>query len=375
MKITISSDTLSQILSGLVKVLNTKNSLAILDHYLIEVTGMTMTIVASDGENTMKYLSILQESDVQSSETVRFCIHSRMLEDFLKNLPTQPITISKGDTGLTVEYDNGQINIPVVDGKDYPKLREMTGGNCKTVKLPGNIMLEDISRASSFVAMDTFRPVMNTICFYFKNECLDVVGTNGQVMMKSSHSNINTEEETYFLLPPKPAALLKHSLSKDEGEISIKFNANTAQILGTNWELTCQLVEGKYPNYNSVIPKDNDKTLLIDKRALQEAIRRIMPMNNQEMKTIKMELGYSELILSCEDVDFNTSAKETMTCEYDGNPLTIGVNGQKFSSVLATMPAEKVKCTFSDYNRAFLVMPYEGNGECVALMMPHFLNN
>ena len=376
MQILVSSDTLGKNIQGLSKMISGKASLAILDHYLFEVDGSNLQIIASDGENMMRTTTEILESDITSGDPVRFCVHSRVLGDFLKNIPTQPLTIiMESKTEITINYMNGHVSFPCVSDDEYPTFDILTG-DTETAILPSATMLEDITRTSPFTEQGTMRPVLNAICFNFKEEGLDVVSCNGQVMMKNHHLDIHTDKQGVFLLPPKPAALLRHFLNKELLDICIKFTDNAAQFVGDNWQLTCRLVEGRYPNYNSVIPTNNDKTMLIDKRALQEAIRRMLPMGNQQSKAMKMELDTTALTVSCEDVDYNTKAKESVCCEYDATPMAIGVNGETLCNVLSNIPSNMVRITFSEYSRPMLISPMdETDGlQITALLMPRLLN-
>ena len=376
MQILVSSDTLGKNIQGLSKMINGKASLAILDHYLFEVDGNNLQVIASDGENMMRTTTEILESDITSGDPIRFCVHSRVLGDFLKNIPTQPITIIvENKAEITINYMNGHVSFPCVSDDEYPTFDILTG-DTETAILPSATMLEDITRTSPFTEQGTMRPVLNAICFNFKEEGLDVVSCNGQVMMKNHHLDIHTDKQGVFLLPPKPAALLRHFLNKELLDICIKFTDNAAQFVGDNWQLTCRLVEGRYPNYNSVIPTNNDKTMLIDKRALQEAIRRMLPMGNQQSKAMKMELDTTALTVSCEDVDYNTKAKESVCCGYDATPMAIGVNGETLCNVLSNIPSNMVRITFSEYSRPMLISPMdETDGlQITALLMPRLLN-
>ena len=377
MQFLVTSDTLGKNIQGLSKMMNGKASLAILDHYLFEVDGNVLQVTASDGENMMRTTTELIESDLQPGETIRFCVHSRVLGDFLKNIPTQPITIIVEDkTTITINYMNGHVNFPCVSDEEYPTFDILTGDG-ETAILPSAAMLEDITRTSPFTEQGTMRPVLNAVNFNFKEGGLDVVACNGQVLMKNQHLGIHTDKEGNFLLPPKPAALLRHFLNKEPLDICIKFTDSAAQFVGDKWQLTCRLIEGRYPNYNSVIPANNDKTMLIDKRALQDAIRRMLPMGNPHSKVMKMELDTTTLTVSCEDIDYNTKAKESVCCNYDATPMAIGVNGETLCSVLSNIPSDMVRITFSECSRPLLVSPVEETEglQITALLMPTLLND
>ena len=254
MQFLVTSDTLGKNIQGLSKMMNGKASLAILDHYLFEVDGNVLQVIASDGENMMRTTTELMESDLTPGESVRFCVHSRVLGDFLKNIPTQPLTIiMENKTEITINYMNGHVSFPCVSDDEYPTFDILTG-DTETAILPSTAMLEDITRTSPFTEQGTMRPVLNAVCFNFKEDGLDVVSCNGQVLMKNHHLDIHTDKEGIFLLPPKPAALLRHFLCKEPLDICIKFTDSAAQFVGDTWQLTCRLIEGRYPNYNSVIP-------------------------------------------------------------------------------------------------------------------------
>ena len=283
MRITLDSDTLSKNLQGLSRVIAPKSSIAILDHFLFEVEGDKLTVTASDNENVMKATADILESDIDSGEPTRFCVHARLIADFLKNLPVQPLTFVVEEKEISVRYENGQICFPCVSGKEYPTM-EMLTGDCTSATLPSSMLQDDITRTSSFVAQDTMRPVLSALCFNFKENGLDVVSCNGQVLMMDTHRGITLENENRFLLPAKPAALLRYWTAKDLFDITIQFNGNAARFSGANWQLTCRLVEGRYPHYKAVIPVNNDKTLLIDKQQLQVAIRRMLPMGSQSFR-------------------------------------------------------------------------------------------
>ena len=377
MQFLVTSDTLGKNIQGLSKMMNGKASLAILDHYLFEVDGNVLQVIASDGENMMRTTTELMESDLTPGESVRFCVHSRVLGDFLKNIPTQPLTIiMESKTEITINYMNGHVSFPCVSDDEYPTFDILTG-DTETAILPSTAMLEDITRTSPFTEQGTMRPVLNAVCFNFKEDGLDVVSCNGQVLMKNHHLDIHTDKEGIFLLPPKPAALLRHFLCKEPLDICIKFTDSAAQFVGDTWQLTCRLIEGRYPNYNSVIPANNDKTMLIDKRALQDAIRRMLPMGNPHSKVMKMELDTTALTVSCEDIDYNTKAKESVLCDYDATPMAIGVNGDTLCNVLSNIPSDMVRFTFSEYSRPLLVSPVDETEELqiTALLMPTLLND
>ena len=378
MKFNVNSDEMGKNILGLAKMVNGRSSLPILDHFLFEVDDSNLHVTASDGENTMRTtLSIDVQSVPDEESDKRFCIHNTVICDFLKNIPSQPITfdVDMSNNMVMVTYMNGHIQFPCVSGMEYPSINFLNGEH-ETASLPSDILLEDINRTTPFTGQETLRPVMNAICFNFLNERLDVVSCNGGVLAKISHDNIKTENEATFLLPPKPVAMLKYFLSKEVKDVTILFTNNAAVFECDNWQLTCRLVEGRYPNYNSVIPTNNNIEVLVDKRQLQESIRRMLPMGNQTMRAVKFEIGSTNLTVSSEDVDYNKSAKEEIPCETSDGEITIGVNGETMNSMLSQISSDMVKLRMAEPCRPILVVPETDRQDeaFLGLIMPCLLN-
>ena len=373
MKFIVNSEELSKNVQGLAKTVNGRSSLAILDHFLFEVMDDKLDVTASDGENMMRVtVNLIECSMVNDDREKRFCIHNSMIGDFLKNIPSQPITFDVDMDGFVVKvsYMNGHIQFPCTAGSEYPVIHLMKD-EYQTVSLPSDMMLNDICRTVPFIGQDTLRPVINSICFNFSSEGLDVVSTSGSVLMKISHPELDAKNTGTFLLPTKPAALLKYFLEKNM-EVKVKFTENGAVFECDNWKLTCRLIEGRYPNYNSVIPMDNSLEIRVDKKCLQEAIKRMLPMGNQEMKTLKLEIAPDMMTVSCQDLNYNTSATESIPCETIGNTITIGLNGEILCSVLSHINTDAVRMKMVESSRPVIILPDENiEGEYLtSLVMP-----
>ena len=338
MKFNVNSDEMGKSIQGLAKMVSGKSSLAILDHFLFVVDDNNLHVTASDGENMMRTtmdIDVLSMPDKEDDR--RFCIHNTVICDFLKNIPSQPITfdVDMENSETKISYMNGHIQFPCTSGNDYP-----------------------------------------SICFNFLSEGLDVVSSNGGVLVKITHTSIRTEKEAKFLLPPKPVTMLKYFLSKEEKDVSIRFTDNAAVFECDNWQLTCRLVEGRYPNYNSVIPQNSNIEVTVDKKQLQESIRRMLPMGNQSMKTVKFETASTVLTVSSEDVDFNKSAKEDVTCETSGNGITIGVNGEVINTMLSQIHSDVAKLRMTEYSRPIIIVPDadKENETFMGLVMPTLIS-
>ena len=377
MKFNVNSDEMGKSIQTLAKMVNGKSSLAILDHFRFEVDGDRLHVSASDGENIIKTsLNINLLSMLDDEDNKVFCIHNTVICDFLKNIPSQPIVfvVDMKNYVVTIQYMNGHIKFPCVSGKDYPVINFLKG-EYNTVVISSEIILEDINRTIPFMGQETLRPTMNTICFNFDSDGLDVVSTNGGVMVKIYHPNITTEKTLRFLLPQKPASMLKFFLNKEDDDVTVKFSENGAVFENNNWQMSCLLVEGKYPNYNSVIPQSCNIEVQVEKKLLQECIKRMLPMGNQTSKSIKVDINNDQMTVSTEDIDFNTSAKESVNCKTSGNNFTIGMNGDTLNTILSHIHSDTVKMAMTEINRPIIIEPDEDkeNEIFMGLVMPTLL--
>ena len=378
MKFSINSDELGRNVQGLAKVASGK-SLAILDHFLFEADGELLHVTASDGENMMRTTMHIDSLSMTEDEKERiFCIHNATIGDFLRNIPAQPITfdLDFGNNMVTVSYKNGHVLFPFSLGDGFPVF-SIKDDLTEMISLSSEVLLRDIADTSPFVGQETLRPIMNAICFNYGTENLDVVGCNGGMMMKISHHGIRSENESTMLLPPKPASLLKYFLSKETKETRVRLSDNAAVFECGCWQLSCTLTTGRYPNYNSVIPKAHSIEALVDKRDLQNAIRRMLPMGESHMKTVKMMFSASALSISSEDPDFQKSAREELPCETTGDGLCIGVNGESMLNMLQHVPSDTVRLKMTEPTRPILIEPDvpNDNEEITGLVMPTLLND
>lgn len=340
MRFTISSSLLSNRLQSLAKVINNKNTLPILDSFLFEVSGNELFITASDSENVIKSTLTLDESDQNGV----FAIPSKTLLDAVKELPEQPLTFEIDTNSYTVQivYQNGVYNFTAQNANEYPKNNSITD-DITVITIPASVLLENVSRSIFATGQDELRPVMSGIYFDLTNENLAIVASDGHKLVRNQILNIRNSTPASFILPKKPAMLLKGILAKDDTEVIIKFNTRTAEFTTNNTVLTCRLIEGKYPNYNSVIPQNNPNKLTIDRKILIGALRRVLPFASESSQLVRFHLTSGKLQLSSEDVDFATSAKEEIICDYDSSIISIGFKGSSMQEILNNMESEEVE--------------------------------
>jgi DNA polymerase-3 subunit beta len=374
MRFTLSSSALSSRLSILSKVINSKNALPILDCFLFEVVNNTLTITASDSENVMKTSMPLDDSDGEG----KFAVNNRTILDAVKELPEQPLTIDVDTQSYVIKviYQNGLYNFTGQNAEEYPMAQTMPEG-AFTLTLASNVLSDNITRSVFATATEELRPVMNGIYFDLTPDALAIVASDGHKLVRNRNFSIKTETPTSFILPKKPANLLKGVLAKDDSEVIMRFDDRNAEITFGDTVLLCRLIEGRYPNYNSVIPQDNPNQLTIDRKVLIGALRRVLPFASESSQLVRLHLEAGKLEISSEDIDFATSAKEEIPCDYNGNIMSIGFKGTSLSDILNNLASNEVELQLADPSRPCLIVPSEQpeNEDILMLIMPMLLND
>ncbi len=374
MKFTVSSTALSSRLQTLARVINSKNSLPILDSFLFEVNNQQLTITASDSENVMRSTLQLDEVDGEGN----FAVPNRTLLDAMKELPEQPLTFEVNTENLTIKiiYQNGLYNFTAQNGDEYPRSQQIPD-NATVISINSTVLNDNLTRSLFATAQDELRPVMNGIYFDLTADGLAVVASDGHKLVRNKNFNIKSETPAAFILPKKPATLLKNVLGKEQEEVVIKFDDRTAEISFAEGVLTCRLIEGRYPNYNSVIPQGNPNQLTIDRRSLIGALKRVLPFASESSQLVRFHLDAGRLELSSEDIDFATSAKEVVNCEYAGQAMNIGFKGSSLSEILNNLQGDEVIIELADPSRAGIILPavQPENEDVLMLIMPMLLND
>ncbi len=375
MRFTVSSSALSSKLNMLAKVIGSKNSLPILDCFLFQVANGEMSITASDSDNVIKSTLALTDHDGEGE----FCVPNRVILDALKELPEQPLHFDVDAAGeaiaIKIVYQNGLYNFTGQSAEEYPRTQSMTDA-CTTVSLPTEMLINNISRSLFATANDELRPVMNGIYFDLTADALAIVASDGHKLVRSKNFTIKSESPSAFNLPKKPASLLKNILNKDGDDAIIKFDDRSAEIQFTDGVMRCRLIDGRYPNYNSVIP-NNPNEVTVDRRGLQSALRRVLPFASESSQLIRFHIESGRFEVSSEDIDFSTSAKEQLSCEYNGSPISIGFKGSSLMEILGNITSDNIIIQLADPSRAGIIVPAEQpeNEDILMLIMPMLLND
>ena len=322
----------------------------------------------------MKTTLSLDECDGEGS----FAVPNRTLLDAMKELPEQPLTFEVNTDNLTIKiiYQNGLYNFTAQNADEYPRTQQIPDG-ATVITIDAQVLGDNISRSLFATAQDELRPVMNGIYFDLTADSLAVVASDGHKLVRNKNFTIKSENPAAFILPKKPATLLKNVLGKETGDVVIKFDDRTAEISFADGILTCRLIEGRYPNYNSVIPQNNPNQLTIDRRSFIGALKRVLPFASESSQLVRLHLDAGRLELSSEDIDFATSAKEVITCEYAGQSMNIGFKGSSLSEILNNLQGDEVVVELADPSRAGIIVPaaQPENEDVLMLIMPMLLND
>ena len=374
MRFTLSSTALSSKLTALSRVINSKNALPILGDFVFEIKDNVLYLMASDSENVMKTQLELTESD----DYCRFAIGNHDLLEAVKGFSEQPITfdVDQQQSIVKISYQNGLFSLPIENADEFPVAQPISE-YANSITIPNLILAENINRAIFAAAQDELRPVMNGIYFDLGPDYLAVVATDGHKLVRNKIFSIKSEQPASFILPKKPANLLRNLLGKDGGDVVIRFDDRNAEVNYGDGIIQCRLIEGRYPNYNSVIPQNNSNELRVDRLGLLAALRRVQPFANDSSNLIRFHVEDSTLQLDAEDYDFSKTATERMTCEYNGQPINIGFKGSSFIDILNNFDSAEVLILLADSSRAGLVLPSEQpeNQDVLMLMMPMLINN
>lgn len=373
MRFSISSTALSSKLNILSKVISPKNSINILECFLFEIQDGKLILTASDNTNMMKCSIDINESNANGS----FCVPNRIMLQSVKELADQPLTfdVNMDDYSIEICYMNGSYKIIGQSAEEYPRMKGLDG-EATTTTIPSEVLANNISRTIFATADDELRMVMNGLYFDLREDYLAIVASDGHKLVRNRIYSCKAEIPASFILPKKPAVLLRSVLTTDASDVTISFNQTNAEIHFADGLLSCRLIEGRYPNYNSVIPQDNPNVVTLDRKALISSLRRIVPFASESTNLIKLRLEYNNIEINAEDVDFAKTARESVACEYGGMPMSIGFKGAALTEICNNISSDNIVMELADPGRAGLICPAEQpEGEDILmLIMPMLLN-
>lgn len=374
MKFNVSSSKLFAQLQAVSRVIASKNSLAILEDVLFDLNGSTLTLTASDGEITIR-----TSLDVENAEGAgKVASGARLLLETLKEFSEQPLTFSIDEQNFAVNMvsTNGTYSFVGVNGNEYPEM-PATEEDTHSVTMSSKMLLDAINKTIFCTADDELRPVMNGIFFDIATDKITMVATDAHRLVRYTNTSVSAAEPISFILPKKPATLLKNILGKDDNEVVITFGQKNAKFEFGQTIVVCRQIEGRFPNYNAVIPQNNQNVVVVDRQTLINACKRVAVFANTGTSLLKLALSENQIKISAQDIDFSTSAEETIACEYNGMPMSIGFKAPFLIEILNAISSTDVKLQLADPARAGLILPTENeeNQDLLLLLMPMLLND
>jgi DNA polymerase-3 subunit beta len=375
MKFVVSSTELLSHLASISKVINSKNTLPILDNYLFLLEDNRLTVTASDLESTLITSLELENT----SGTGLIAVPAKIMNETLKEFPEQPLTFQMDPETFAIDIfsQNGKFSIVGQNGDDFPQQPMLNEGLASAINVNHSVLLSGINKTLFATADDELRPVMNGIFIELSEEDMKFVASDAHKLVRYKRFDAKAEKAASFILPKKPAALLKSLLPKEDFDVKLEFDDKNAFFTLSNYKLICRLVEGNYPSYNSVIPQNNPNKLIIDRVEFYNTVRRVSVFSNQASNLVRLKLTENQLVVSAQDIDFSISAVERLNCQYEGDDMEIGFKSTFLQEILSNLSATDVKVELSDPTRAGLLLPAENEHEeenVLMLLMPMMIN-
>ena len=373
MKFVISSSALLSFLSTASKVISSKNTLPILDYFLFEVKDGSLKVTASDLETTMT--STITPESVESEGVIAAPV--KLLLDSLKEFSEQPLTFEADEEKweIKISWKTGSIMLPGTSGMSYPAAQPLAD-DAQELDFDVDVLLGGINKTIFATADDELRPVMNGIFVDLTPTQYIFVATDAHTLVKHT---VDTEggPKASFILPKKPANLLRNILLKEDDAVKVGFDAKNVKFTLKNSTLMCRLIEGNYPNYNGVIPANNPNRLIVDRVELLNAIKRVAVCSNQATNLIKFDIGDNRINLTAQDLDFSYSANESLSCSYEGTPVTIGFKSTFLIEILSNLETPSAVIELADSTRSGVFKPLYDDvqtSNTLMILMPMLIN-
>lgn len=370
--ITISKSELLSRLVSVSKIISSKPATPIMENILLDIQDGRVKISAAD------YLGRMNTSieGILTDNNISYCIEPKLIIEALKTLPEQPITITIGEGfGIVVKYKGGKFEMTGKPADEFPKDKDTS----KAIKLsiPAKVLLSGIEKTCFCSANDELRPVMNGVYFDISAGLINFVASDGHKLALAEYTDESINETINFILPQKIATILKNAISPSDELVDIFIDNRFVRLEYNSESIEATLIEGKYPNYRSVIPPNNDKFLSIGVPELKGALKRVSVFSNQASSLVKLQLSNNQIMISGQDIDFSTAAEEIVACEYNNDPLAIGFKGHFLSELIAAIPTSDLQMSFSDPSRATLITPVDNKStdKLTYLLMPMMLND
>ena len=371
MKFIVSSGELLKALQLISGVTGGNISLPVLENFLFELSPNKLTIYGSDGETTMK-----TAVEVQSEDSGKIAVPSKLLTDTVKTFSEQPLSFSKEGNQLEIVDEKDNYFIALDDVEQYPAIPEPATD--KTLTIKASVLAEAIANTIFSTGNDAMRPVMTGVLFQFTDSECRFVATDAHRLVKYTRKDVSVSDNIEFIMPKKPLNLLKNALIAFDDDVVIDFNETNARFTHNETQWICRLIDGKYPNYDAVIPKENPNVLTINRQLFLNSLKRASLFSNKSTSQVRLKLNGNSLKLSAEDIDFSNKADMSLPCDYHGEEMKIGFNSKFLNEMLSNLSSEDITLEMSIPSRAGIIKPVDNqdeNEDILMLVMPVMLNS
>jgi DNA polymerase III subunit beta len=368
MRFIVTSSALLKNLQQISGVISANTVLSVLEDFLFELRGNTLTLTATDLETMMRVQMDVNDADGDG----RICIPSKILTEYLKNLPEQPITFNINEHDLSIEMssDVGKYHIGGEKADDFPK--EPAAGDATQFTMPSVTLLECINKTLFAVSSDTLRPAMTGVYFELDKSTINFVSTDAHRLVQFRRTDINCPEKAGFVVPKKPLQQLRSTLSPDETLLQLAYNDSHLFVTGPKLSLSCRLIDARFPDYKAVIPVDNPYKLTINKTDFISALRRVGIFANKTTNQVVLDINGSALQISAQDVDFSYDGKEMLSCQYSGEDMKIAFNAKLMVEMIGNLDGTEIQVELSTPTRAGIFRSIETveHEDVLMLLMP-----
>lgn len=371
MKFIVSSAVLLKHLQQISGVISANTVLPILEDFLFEVEKNQLTVVATDLETVMRV-----HIDIEAKDSGKVCIPAKILMDSLKNIPEQPLTFNiDKNFGVEITSDNGKYKVMGENPDNFPK--EPAADDTTSFNITSSALVTAINKTLFAVSNDDLRPAMTGVFFELDKKHLQTVATDAHRLVRYKRTDVNCPKADSFIVPKKPLTLLKATLPHNNDELSVSYNSNHLFVKHGKVQMSCRLIDARFPDYKVVIPADNPYKMVVNKADFQGALRRVSVFSNKSTNQVVLNIQGSQLQLAAQDVDFSFEGNERMKCQYDGEDLNIAFNAKFLIEMLSGADSEEIKVELSTPTKAGIIKPTEQdeNEELLMLVMPLMLNN
>ncbi len=372
MKFIINSQALLKKLQLLSGVINSNNTLPILDDFLFELEDTTLRITATDLETTL----IMTLEPSMADEPGKVTIPARLLLDFLKYLPDAPITftIDANTLGIEILSTEGKYKLTGHNAEDYPELPLLD--DTTNFELASSILATGISKTVFATGNDELRPAMGGVFFDIMPEYITFVATDAHKLVRYRRNDAKSGISTSFIIPRKPLNVLKSLLSTEDVTVQVEYNVTNAAFSYEGVKLFSRLIEGRYPAYEAVIPKDNPNRLVVDRSLFINSVKRLSPFANQSTHQVRLRINGQELLMNAEDIDYSNEGVERLACTYEGDDMEIGFNSRFLLEMVNNLDTPDICFQLSGPTRAGIIVPSNNDNpeeDMLMLVMPVML--